>query len=604
MGQDRMFAYDPLDLQPDSRQIRLLKVLPAPSITDDIRCMISDASLKPKEIPAYEALSYVWGSDENKVRISLSYVSEHDANGSRKPDVDNCRTASDQGLQHKVTQNLAAALRHIRLSDVERTMWIDAVCINQEDHDEKNHQVKQMRQIYLASQNVVLWLGEEGSSAIALDFLEQLPLRPNKEDWEVDYTFSHNDIPKWEACDQLFRKRPYWTRSWILQEILHHRDVIVYIGSKTYPIEELFRLFNRYYWTRMALSSIGNTIPKDEQSVMTENSKEALKYDAWFRSAGAAEAMPDLLVEMRPRFRHPPFEELRLGTMLYKFRDQKATNPKDKIYAFLGMVKDEYKIKIEYDDKRLPTRSLFVLTTRKLLARVLIVLLWIESPEREICAGLDGEKLPSWVPDFTHEQRVTPRCLHSTSFLFNADKDFPNGLKEVPSSTPETHGIFTIRGIYVGCITSTHRTNVTKKWSDDPAAKDWDQLKLFHYDRAPFLCRKPGTTNSDSSRTAESEKPEMTFENTSWGPCKAEIGDIIVVAAGSKIPLVLRKQGDGEYLFVGGCWLVDGQIEDLPELRLGGRWHRGEVKGFSEVMYGSAVEMIGKGCEIEEFDLY
>jgi hypothetical protein len=107
--------------------------------------MIFDASLKPTEIPAYEALSYVWGSDENKLRISLSYVSEHDANCSRKPDVDNCRTASDQGLQHKVTQNLAAALRHIRLSDVERTMWIDAICINQEDHDEKNHQVKQMR---------------------------------------------------------------------------------------------------------------------------------------------------------------------------------------------------------------------------------------------------------------------------------------------------------------------------------------------------------------------------------------------------------------------------------------------------------------------------
>jgi hypothetical protein len=49
--------------------------------------------------------------------------------------------------------------------------------------------------------------------------------------------------------------------------------------------------------------------------------------------------------------------------------------------------------------------------------------------------------------------------------------------------------------------------------------------------------------------------------------------------------------------------LVDGQIEDLPELRLGGRWRREKVKGASNVMYGNAVEMIGKGCEIEEFDL-
>jgi hypothetical protein len=104
--------------------------------------------------------------------------------------------------------------------------------------------------------------------------------------------------------------------------------------------------------------------------------------------------------------------------MLYKFRDQKATNPKDKIYAFLGMAKKEYEIKPEYNDELLTKRNLYVLTTRKLLARVLNVLLWIESPEREVCAGLDGEKLPSWVPDFTHEQSLTPRCLHSTSLLF------------------------------------------------------------------------------------------------------------------------------------------------------------------------------------------
>lgn len=49
----------------------------------------------------------------------------------------------------------------------------------------------------------------------------------------------------------------------------------------------------------MALSSIGNTIPNDQQSIMTEKSKNALEYDAWFLSAGTAEAMPDLLVEMR-----------------------------------------------------------------------------------------------------------------------------------------------------------------------------------------------------------------------------------------------------------------------------------------------------------------
>jgi len=94
----------------------------------------------------------------------------------------------------------------------------------------------------------------------------------------------------------------------------------------------------------------------------------------------------------------------------------------------------------------------------------------------------------------------------------------------------------------------------------------------------------------------------MTCENTSWDPCTVEIGDTIVVAAWSKIPLVLRKHEEGKYLFVGGCWLVNEQIEDLPELRLGRSWHKEKMKGASGVMYGGVVEMIGKGCETEEFD--
>ena len=63
------------------------------------------------------------------------------------------------------------------------------------------------------------------------------------------------------------------------------------------------------------------------------------------------------------------------------------------------------------------------------------------------------------------------------------------------------------------------------------------------------------------------DQPPPTFENTSWDPCMADNGGIIVVAAGCKIPLVLRRYED-KYLFVGGCWLIESQI-DLTKLKRG-----------------------------------
>jgi hypothetical protein len=125
--------------------------------------------------------------------------------------------------------------------------------------------------------------------------------------------------------------------------------------------------------------------------------------------------------------------------------------------------------------------------------------------------------------------------------------------------------------------------------------EDFDLLKLFHYELAPYLSSDCGTT--DAWPVAAGGQPPPTFENTSWGPCKAEKGDIIVVAAGCNIPLVLRRHED-KYLCVGGCWLIESQI-DLTKLKRGA----GKQQGFSNIMYGSVVEKIGKICEVEEFDL-
>lgn len=87
-----------------------------------------------------------------------------------------------------------------------------------------------------------------------------MPLHANM---QTDYIFQRDDIPKWTACDDLFAKRPYWYRSWILQELLHNRNVTVYIGKYQISIEDLFVEFKKYFYTRSTLESLGITIPVD-----------------------------------------------------------------------------------------------------------------------------------------------------------------------------------------------------------------------------------------------------------------------------------------------------------------------------------------------------
>ena len=90
-----------------------------------------------------------------------------------------------------------------------------------------------------------------------------------------------------------------------------------------------------------------------------------------------------------------------------------------------------------------------------------------------------------------------------------------------------------------------------------------------------------------------SDAREVTFLNTSWGPLWTEIGDIIVVAAGSELPLVLRKDGDF-YLFIGACLLIDSQLTHPPT-------DLAADPGMSDIMHGNLCKSIGDSNELEEF---
>lgn len=116
----------------DSRDIRLL-TLRRGEWQDDIDCGLHVVSLD--ENPKYEALSYTWGSGSSTKPI---FVNSNEV---------------------RVTVNLEAALRHIRSANRSHTLWIDALCINQDDVAEKTHQVALMGEMYKGCTSCYAWLG-------------------------------------------------------------------------------------------------------------------------------------------------------------------------------------------------------------------------------------------------------------------------------------------------------------------------------------------------------------------------------------------------------------------------------------------------------------
>src|SRR2546430_2351964 len=102
-------------------------------------------------VPEYEALSYAWGDPNIRQPISVN------------------------GKMMRVTSNLYSALRTLRKADEDRVFWVDALCINQDDVQERSKQVQRILAIYKRAKQTIMWLGDANrSSDRAIDLLEKL----------------------------------------------------------------------------------------------------------------------------------------------------------------------------------------------------------------------------------------------------------------------------------------------------------------------------------------------------------------------------------------------------------------------------------------------
>jgi hypothetical protein len=199
----------------------------------------SDPSLYRYEWGDYETLSYTWGDQTDTRGIVIN------------------------GEGFRVTANLEAALRSLRLKhrfEGRYRLWVDAICIDQENLHERARQVAKMREIYAISFAAVGWLGEEkDGSEQALELLDNLAsfYDPAHDFKAKDLVEKLKDDPSylgtgcWLALCSLF-ERSYWSRPWVIREIaMSSSDMIMHCGGKSLSWERLcleMGIIHRYLW--------------------------------------------------------------------------------------------------------------------------------------------------------------------------------------------------------------------------------------------------------------------------------------------------------------------------------------------------------------------
>ncbi|TGO20359.1 hypothetical protein BPAE_0303g00030 [Botrytis paeoniae] len=440
-------------LEVSKKEVRLVTLLPG-GFSEDIYCTLTTVSLIDE--PVYEALSYVWGNPTNKCDINL------------------------QGLSFPVTTNLESALRYLRYRDLPRVLWIDAICINQEDIPERNSQVQYMGTIYSKSSIVLAWLGEpktnkclpssfiagwmdklipegddideERDNDLVFDTFEMM-LKDLEAHWESDdddvASFSTQNLRTGAGIIRLF-ENPWWNRMWTVQEALLGKNTLLISGRRSIFQNDLSAIFN----SQLAHSKDGCN-PRKSGFITTSFLKMRFLHE--YRGGNVSNSLEGLL---------------------NTFGERRCSDPRDKIYGLLGILATE-EVSFIHPDYSIDIALLYGNTVVDIInkARNLDILsqLW---PRKWHCTGVLAGKGPSWIRDWTAERPShvlvdTVSGRHRLFPKFSASGKSSAIVKETRNSE------IALRGIFLTCLQVLGKANDVEVDNDEEMAatyREWRQL--------------------------------------------------------------------------------------------------------------------------------
>ena len=346
------YAYRPLSSSTD--EIRLFEIDSASS-DDEISGRLIHVSLQDNL--DFTALSYMWGSPSCYVSIQI---------------------CNDSYL--RVSPRLHVALRDLRHLQVQR-VWIDAICINQGDALERNHQVSLMASIYSRAIRVLIWIDE----VISVQDPGLLAIRDLEADSSVEDLA--RDEASWESINKVVANG-YWSRIWAQQEISSASLLSLFCHRTEIPLKPLLhfdRIRVEMLWREGTRDGIGNLF-----------SDWALN-DAFSR---ASVSLPkDDLVGLHIReVSNPLFGTHRyflIFDAIQQSRKLDATDPKDKIFAFIPFIRSwKTPFAVDYT---LSVRQVYTMVAKYMVDE------WKSLDFLCDCIPQDSKSeydLPSWLPDY------------------------------------------------------------------------------------------------------------------------------------------------------------------------------------------------------------
>jgi hypothetical protein len=315
----------------------------------------------------FAALSYTWGNSSQATTIKVNDV------------------------PMRITLNLKNALLMLRAQnfDTRFKVWIDALCINQGDTDEKTSQVSKMADIYSLSWSVIAYLGEQGhESDKAIALIKSLAEYQGSHEkgqalWKIlTANPSHFGRGTWLALNH-FTTRPYWIRLWIVQELaLGSSRTIMFCGNQSIDWQRLcygLEVIHVHLW-----------VIKDKCIELDRKAVDPHDESGWYDPEPLSHISKDLWALSNPSSQR----SLTINRMLETTVSTKASDPRDKVYGMLGLMPPKLSQRI-LADYRISTTEVLINAGRAYIAAY-------NDPEMLQDANIWGCKdAPSWAPDWT-----------------------------------------------------------------------------------------------------------------------------------------------------------------------------------------------------------
>ncbi|KAI1462029.1 heterokaryon incompatibility protein-domain-containing protein [Annulohypoxylon moriforme] len=339
------FVYPPLT---SPRHIRILEVQHDEDELSPLRCKLRDIDIDDDARIPYAALSYTWGQPNLSEPLIL-----------------------DNAIK-LITPNLSGALRRFRHVGRLRWIWVDAVCINQDDDEEKSVQIPFMSSIYHDASYVMVWLGDKSED---VESLKVLRTAVGKGFANIELDDESNELLSTHVSR--ITQHPWFTRRWIIQEISFNPSVTFHCG------------YTEMSWQRlaMAVQKIKNGTLRRVASIDSAMSL----WDIWMLWS-----MP----HAAPKASKPRVNHTSMPSLLLAFNDFACSDPRDRIYAIMGLRQDTVPIDINYSHSFNRVFVDFSLAYANAKVDDVNTLFWIlGQASARSQRRLHGE-LPSWVPDW------------------------------------------------------------------------------------------------------------------------------------------------------------------------------------------------------------